>query len=115
MYERQPTPLARLQAFLDSVIESRKNITRYGYPLGSLSQEMNESHSSCRARVNNGLTVRAQCIAEQFRALGRSHAWDPGTWVIGSVQGAILMANAMDDPAVIERQIEQLKAWIDSL
>ena len=113
-FEKRDTPRARLQAYLDSVIEARESITRHGCPVGSLSQEMNKSSGVSRGRVNEGLILRAEWVSEQFRALGRSDAQDLGVWLIASIQGVILMANAMSDPGVIERQIGQLKAWIDA-
>lgn len=111
-FEKAATPQARLLAFLDSVIESRKSITRHGCPVGSLSQELNKRGGASRARVNQQLIERAHWASDQFREMGRIDAQELGVWLIGSVQGVILMANALDDPAVIERQIGQLKAWL---
>jgi TetR/AcrR family transcriptional regulator, transcriptional repressor for nem operon len=113
-FEVEPSPQARLGAFLDSVIESRVSITRHGCPVGSLSQEMNKRGGVSRAKVNQGLIARAEWVSSQFREMGRSDAQELGIWMIGSVQGVILMANALDDPSVIERQIGQLKAWVQS-
>ncbi len=111
-FEKEGTPQARLLAFLDSVIESRMSITRHGCPVGSLSQEMNKRGGASRARVNQQLIARAQWASNQFREMGRADAQELGVWLTGSVQGVILMANALGDPAVIERQISQLKAWV---
>jgi hypothetical protein len=47
--------------------------------------------------------------------MGRNDAQELGVWLIGSVQGVILMANALKDPSVISRQIQQLKAWVGAL
>jgi hypothetical protein len=44
----------------------------------------------------------------------RVDAQEPGVWLIGSVQGVILMASALRDPGVVDRQISQLKAWIQA-
>jgi len=113
-FEKQPLPRERLLAFLDSVIESRDSLARHGCPLGSLSQEMNKDGTDARARVNQGLILRAQWVSEQFRDMGRVDAQELGVWLIGSVQGVILMANALRDPGVVDRQISQLKAWIQA-
>ena len=113
-FETEATPKARVLAFLDSVIESRTSIARHGCPVGSLSQEMNKRGGVPRAKVNRGLIERVQWIAGQFREMGRDDAHELGVWLIGSVQGVILMANAFDDPDVIERQLSQLKAWVES-
>jgi len=90
------------------------SITRHGCPVGSLSQEMNKRGVVSRAKVNQGLIARVEWVSSQFREMGRSDAQELGIWMIGSVQGVILMANALDDPSVIERQIRQLKAWVQS-
>ncbi|HUU73971.1 MAG TPA: TetR/AcrR family transcriptional regulator [Burkholderiales bacterium] len=113
-FDNEPTPQARLLAFLDSVIESRISIARHGCPVGSLSQEMNKRGGASRSKVNQGLILRAQWVSDQFREMGRTDAQELGVWLTGSVQGVILMANALDDPEVIERQISQLKAWVQA-
>jgi hypothetical protein len=46
--------------------------------------------------------------------MGRVDAQELGVWLIGSVQGVTLMANALRDPGVVDRQISQLKAWIQA-
>jgi TetR/AcrR family transcriptional repressor of nem operon len=113
-FDKQPLPRERLLAFLDSVIDSRDSLARYGCPVGSLSQEMNKGETESRARVNQGLILRAQWVSEQFRSMGRVDAQELGVWLIGSVQGVTLMANALRDPGVVDRQINQLKAWIQA-
>ena len=113
-FEKQPVPRERLLAFLDSVVESRDSIAKFGCPVGSLCQEMNKGETESRARVNQGLILRAQWVCEQFRSMGRVDAQELGVWLIGSVQGVILMANALRDPGVVDRQISQLKAWIQA-
>ncbi len=114
-FERNASPRDRLLAYLDSVIASRKSITQHGCPVGSLAQELNKvTPASRRMRTNQGLLQRAGWAAEQFRAMGRSDADELGTWFVGSVQGAILMAQTMGDSGVIERLIGQLKAWIEA-
>lgn len=112
-FDTLPTARARLLAFLDSVIASRDSIARYGCPVGSLCQELNKA-GLVRARVNQGLILRAQWASEQFREMGRSDAQELGVWLVGSIQGVILMANAFGDAAVIDRQIAQLQAWIQA-
>ena len=113
-FDKLPTARARLLAFLDSVIASRDSIARYGCPVGSLCQEMNKA-GLARAKVNQGLILRAQWASEQFRDLGRSDAQELGIWLVGSIQGVILMANALGDAAIIDRQVAQLEAWIQAL
>lgn len=111
-FSRKSTPQQRLLAFLDSVIQSRNNVVRHGCPVGSLCQEMKKRRGVPRDKVVHNLIARAQWVAEQFREMGRRDADELGVWLTGSVQGVILMANALDDPGVISRQIRQMKAWI---
>jgi len=113
-FEKRPAPRERLLAFLDSVIESSDSLAKFGCPVGSLCQEMNKEDTDSRARVNQGLILRAEWVSEQFRSMGRIDAQELGVWLVGSVQGVALMANALRDPGVVERQISQLKAWIQA-
>jgi TetR/AcrR family transcriptional regulator, transcriptional repressor for nem operon len=114
-FEKEADPRMRLLAFLDSVIEARELIGEFGCPVGSLCQEVNKQGLLPRDTVNQALILRAEWTAEQFRLIGRNDAQELGVWLIGSVQGVILMANALKDPGVISRQIQQLKAWVGSL
>jgi TetR/AcrR family transcriptional regulator, transcriptional repressor for nem operon len=111
-FEREPEPRARLQAFLDSVVEGRRAFAEHGCPVGSLSQELAKLPSGARDKVNQALILRAQWVSEQFRLMGRRDAQELGISLIASVQGVILMANALKDPEVIRRQVVQLKAWL---
>jgi TetR/AcrR family transcriptional repressor of nem operon len=113
-FDKQPVPRERLLAFLDSVIDARESLAEHGCPVGSLCQEMNKGGTEALARVNQGLILRAQWVSEQFREMGRVDAQELGVWLIGSVQGVILMANALRDPGVVDRQVSQLKAWIQA-
>lgn len=113
-FERDPDPKARLLAFLDSVIEARRVFVERGCPVGSLCQELNKLTSGGRDKVNQALILRAQWASEQFRMMGRTDAQELGIWLIASVQGVILMANALRDPGLITRQVTQLKAWLSA-
>lgn len=113
-YERETDPKARLMAFLDSVIDGRRTFAERGCPVGSLCQELGKSSAAGRDKVNQALILRAQWASQQFRLMGRSDAQELGVWLIGSVQGVILMAHALKDPAVITRQVTQLKAWLSA-
>ncbi len=113
-FEREPDHKSRLLAFLDSVIEGREVFMARGCPVGSLSQELGRVEGPLRDRVNQALILRAQWVSQQFRGMGRSDAQELGVWLIGAVQGVILMAHALKDAGVIQRQVSQLKAWIDA-
>ena len=113
-FEHESNPKARLIAFLDSVIVGRKTFAERGCPVGSLSQELNKPPTTGRDKVNQALILRAQWASEQFRLMGRRDAQDLGVSLIASIQGVILMANALKDPEVIVRQVNQLKTWLST-
>lgn len=114
-FERDPDPKSRLLAFLDSVIEGRRMFAELGCPVGSLSQELNKLPEGGRDKINEALDLRVQWAAEQFRLMGRSDARELGECLVASIQGAILMANALRDPGLITRQMTWLKAWISAI
>lgn len=111
-FERDPDPRSRLLTFLDSVIEGRRVFAEHGCPVGSLSQELNKLPDGGRDRINEALVLRVRWASEQFKLMGRSDARELGECLIASVQGVILMANALKDPSLITRQVAQLKVWL---
>jgi len=113
-FEREPGPKGPLLAFLDSVVAGRRAFAEHGCPVGSLCQEIGKFSVEGREAMSQALILRAQWASQQFRRMGQRDAQELGVWLIGSVQGVILMAHALKDPELIRRQVSQLKAWVSA-
>jgi len=109
------TPRERLLAFLDSVIANRATYAQKGCPVGSLCQELNKDGQEGREAMAHALSTRSDWAAAQFRAMGCGTSEQLGMSFTASVQGIILMANAMRDPDVVSVQAALMKQWIEQL
>lgn len=54
-------------------------------------------------------------VTEQFRGMGRDDAADLGAEFVAALHGIVLVANALNDRALITGQVARLHAWIDGL
>ena len=53
--------------------------------------------------------------ADQFRQISKRDATDRAVSLIGGLQGAALLTNALRDPSIMTTQVRRLDRWIDSL
>ncbi len=113
--EQEPDSKNRLLGFLDIVITARCNIANYGCPVGSLSQELSKKTETPLDDSLNLLKNYVDWASEQFRLMGKQDAIALGRQFIATLQGASLLANALNDPEVFVEQAERVKDWVDSL
>lgn len=113
--ERAGDPRARLLAFLEFPLQRRQEISQHGCPLGTLSYEISRSDSTLTPASKALIHVTLDWCTRQFEALGKPDAEALGLQLVTSLQGMSLVANALDDPAVIDRVISRTREWIQSL
>jgi AcrR family transcriptional regulator len=112
-----PTPAGRLKALLCAQA-GQSDIVRYGCPQGSLCQELGK-----RAGGPDGdgpdasplMGLPLEWAERQFAAMGRLDARDLAVQVIAGYEGAALLASALRDASLLERESRRLASWIDSL
>ncbi|MFD0719634.1 TetR/AcrR family transcriptional regulator [Streptomyces globosus] len=113
---RLPGPRERLKGLVDAWASGRDLAVRYGCPTGTLAAELGK-------RDPGGLDVEAGRVIrslltwaeEQFRELGRPDPEGLALTLVGAYQGMSVLANALRDPGVMDRECARLTAWIDSL
>jgi hypothetical protein len=54
-------------------------------------------------------------ITRQFQEMGQKDADRYGLQMMSAIQGCSVVANALDDPKIIELEIARLKAWIKEM
>lgn len=108
-WERLPDPSARLEAFLDMVLENQAEYVRCGCPVGSLSQELGKDEPDLAKKINRILTKQVHWIARQFDALGVQDSTQKGEHWVAQIQGFILLSNAFGNPELLQRQIDGLR------
>lgn len=122
-YQRVEDPRDRLLAYLDF----RAALVRGGLPdltclLGTLVQETFTSHPALRAACGAGIEAHASTLVPTIEAARRRYAPD-ADWTAESLarhtqvvlQGAFVLAKALDDPAVVLDAVAQLRRHVELL
>jgi TetR/AcrR family transcriptional repressor of nem operon len=108
-------PLERLRAFLDLPVAMRESVAKHGCPIGSLCQELDKDRSPLSQQADALLRRQLEWTTRQFQALGSADARDQAQRFLSMLQGSMLVAHALGDPAVVERQIQWLREWLEEL
>ncbi|WP_235854604.1 TetR/AcrR family transcriptional regulator [Nonomuraea aridisoli] len=114
--DRLTDPRARLKGLIEAWVSQRDLAARYGCPTGTLAVELDK-------RDEGGLDVEAgrvirlllTWVERQFHELGQPEPDGLALTLVGAYQGMSLLANALRDPGVMEREGARLLAWLDSL
>ncbi|MEE8388615.1 MAG: helix-turn-helix domain-containing protein [Acidiferrobacterales bacterium] len=110
-----PSPKARLAQLLRDTSDFSDMMTAHGCPVGSLCQELDKSPSAISDEVDVVLKEQIDWAAGQFLQMGHADGEVLGVQLVSRLQGAVLVAHALKDSAIIAAEIGQLQAWIDSL
>ncbi|MFJ7070486.1 TetR/AcrR family transcriptional regulator [Streptomyces sp. NPDC101115] len=113
---RLPGPRERLKGLVEGWVSQRDLAARYGCPTGTLAAELGKREQG-GLDVEAGRVVRLLLtwVEEQFRELGQPDPEGLALTLVGAYQGMSLLANALREPEVMDREGARLIAWIDSL
>jgi AcrR family transcriptional regulator len=113
--ERHRTPKARLKAFVQMLGEQSETAAQGGCPHGSLCSELARRDGSLAVLGADLIRLPIAWTEAQFGALGRRDAHELAVALIASYQGISLLANTLNDPDLMAREIKRLGRWIDEL
>jgi AcrR family transcriptional regulator len=111
--QRYRQPKARLKALIGARGSQAAFTAQHGCAYGRRSQ-LDKPSAGPDQRLGELLAFSIDWAEQQFRMLGRDDARDLTVNLIGSYQGIALVANALRDPKLLNRQGRRLSAWIDS-
>lgn len=117
MWERASSPAERLGSFIDYAIRSKSVLARHGCPNGSLCQELDKERSAISEKSDGVIKKHIEWVSGQMRLMGKKGK-EPkalATHFIAALQGAILVAHALNEPGVVEREAKTLRQWIKDL
>lgn len=110
-----PDSKFNLDSFIDSYLSPRhRNNPATGCPTASLVADTRHQSPAARAAMTEGFQAQVDRISKA--CTGRTAA-DKRRTAIGSwaaMVGAVILARALDDPALSDEVLEQTHAWIDS-
>ncbi|MBT2333225.1 TetR/AcrR family transcriptional regulator [Variovorax paradoxus] len=110
------TPADRLRCFAQMLIENRKNIQRYGCPVGTLCSELAKLDHPSQGGAGMIFGQFRSWLREQFEALGRGVDADSlSMHLLARSQGIAALATAFHDETFIRREVELIDTWLDDL
>ena len=106
----------RLRCFAGMLVENRKDIQRYGCPVGTLCTELAKRGHPSQGDAGMLFGQFRGWLREQFIALGHQADADAlAMHLLARSQGIATLANAFHDEDFIRREVALISAWIDEL
>lgn len=110
------TPLERLRCFSEMLVQNRKDIQRFGCPVGTLCAELAKLAHPSHGDASRIFGQFRLWLREQFAALGfKTDADDLAMHLLARSQGVASLANAFQDEAFIRHEVELIEEWLQSL
>ncbi len=110
------TPIGRLRCFAEMLIQNRKDIQRYGCPVGTLCAELAKLEHPAQGDASMIFGQFRSWLRQQFEALGRKDDADAlAMHLLSRSQGVAALANAFHDETFIRHEVELIENWLQSL
>lgn len=114
-WEENPDPKQRLFKLLDLELSLKDKIAKYGCPIGSMCQELDKERQPISEKADGLVTWQLKWVTDQFRLMGQTKADQLGIQLMSGLQGCCVLANALNDPKIVELEMGRLKSWIKEL
>jgi TetR/AcrR family transcriptional repressor of nem operon len=104
-----------LEAYLDSYLSARhRDNPGNGCPTAGLAAEARLQSEAVRSTITQGFRAQLDCLSQVSAGETETERRRAaiGTWA--TMVGAIILARAVDDPALSDEVLEQSRAWIGS-
>lgn len=109
-------PAERLRRFAEMLIHNRKDIQRYGCPVGTLCAELAKLEHPAQGDAGMIFGQFRNWLREQFESLGRHGDADAlAMHLLSRSQGLASLANAFHDEAFIRHEVDLIETWLQSL
>ncbi len=110
-------PMERIEGFIDQACALGDMYVALGCPLAGLTRDLRQGGGSLASEAARIYAVQVSWLENQFAASGFSHcdARAHTRFLMAGYHGAILLAHAQGDRALIEAETESLKCWLRGL
>lgn len=108
-------PGERLYAFIDIMADSEDSVVDTGCPIGSLCVELAKDTEALQSKSREVFVLLRDWMSRQFEEIGLADANEKAMDLLSRMQGIAVVACAFKDGAYLNRSIEDLKGWINSL
>ena len=114
--QKAATPAARLQCFAEMLIQNRREIQRYGCPVGTLCAELAKLGHPAQSGAGMIFNQFRGWLRAQFEGMGHDKQADAlAMHLLSRSQGIASVANAFHDEAFIRHEVELIGAWLAAL
>ena len=114
--EGLPGPRARLTRFVEMMASERDDLASFGCPMGSMITELGKKREDLQPDARALMDRYVAFCTEQLEALDVDG--DPrelALRLMARCQGAVLVAHAYHDPALLDREIADVQRWVAAL
>jgi AcrR family transcriptional regulator len=112
-WDQNPDPRARLEAFVQMMLDYAPQLAQSGCWLGTLCGELHKQGGPLAERATTILDELLTWLAAQFRALGQAgESDDLAVHLLSAVEGAALLTQSFHTPDYFEREARRLKDWL---
>lgn len=115
LWDEEHDPRQRLLKFLEMPITLSSSIANHGCPVGSLAQELNKNSGCQPDLASKPLRAQLDWVTTQFQLLNKTNANDLAYQFIATLQGASLLANALNQKDILVSQVDQVKVWLTTV
>lgn len=112
---RARTPLERLRCFAEMLVHNRRDIQRFGCPVGTLCAELGKLEHPSQHEAGMIFGQFRHWLREQFLALGRDDGDALALHLLARSQGIATLAQAFHDEAFIRHEVGLIETWLQSL
>lgn len=113
--EATPDPAERIRSFVLILIRNQTSIMRYGCPVGTLCGELAKLRHVAKDDSAKLFALFREWLARQFAALDREADADVlALHALMRSQGIATLATAFQDEAFIQREVDDLLAWLEA-
>jgi TetR/AcrR family transcriptional regulator, transcriptional repressor for nem operon len=110
------TPVDRLVCFAEMMVRNRRDIQRYGCPVGTLCAELAKLEHPAQSDASMIFGQFRSWLREQFEAMGHAAGADAlAMHLLSRSQGIAALANAFHDEAFIRHEVASIQTWLQSM
>jgi TetR/AcrR family transcriptional regulator, transcriptional repressor for nem operon len=113
--DHRRSPRARLKGLAYSWAATADQLVEHGCPVGCLASELGKTHPSLAPNAARLMEEMLDWSETQFRELGHRNARGLATTLLAGIQGAAVLADVLQDPDVMRREVQRLDRWVDEL
>lgn len=110
------SPKQCVAKFIHILVMNNQKIRAYGCPVGTLHSELSKLGHPGETGARNLYDLFRFWLTERFQEMGRNEdAGDLAMHLLARSQGAASLANAYPDDSFLEREVQQMTAWLDAI